>query len=307
MWGRRILYTVILLGCLAFYGSYKEWLSWVALLTVFFLPWLSLALSLPAMLTVKAGLRCPKSVRMGMPARTGLELECKFPFPPVDSRIRLRHSLTGAVFVGTPGEIIPTEHCGVMTVSYDRLTIYDYLGLFSWRPRRESTMVVYIEPKPVPAQHMPEFTGRTVSLWRPKPGGGFSENHELRLYRPGDDLRNLHWKMSAKTGKLIYREPIEPVQKGHLISLTLTGDGDTLDRKLGQLLWVSNQLLSNQLEHTVRCRTGSGVVSFFVRDKASLDAGMETILHGPTASEGDEPEHTDALWQHQIGGDSNED
>ena len=98
MWGRRIAYLLTLLGSLVFYGFYKEWLSWIAMMAILFLPVLSLLISLPAMLTVKAALRCPKTVRMGVPARTALHYDCMFPIPPVKSRIRLRHSLTEQSF-----------------------------------------------------------------------------------------------------------------------------------------------------------------------------------------------------------------
>ncbi len=307
MWGRRILYLASLLFCLVFYVFYKEWMAWILLLAVVGLPWLSLLMSLPAMLTVKASLRCPQSVRMGMPARTGLKLECKFPQPPVSCKIRLHHSLTDTFFVGQPGELIPTDHCGVMTISYDRLQIYDYLGLFRRNLKRPDKTIVYIEPKPVPTRAMPQFEGKAISLWRPKPGGGFSENHDLRPYRPGDDLRNIHWKMTAKTGKLIYREPIEPVQQGYLLSLTLMGNGDEIDKKLGRLVWSSSQLLVKQQEHTVRCQTGNGTVCFTVTEKAELEIGLRTILLGPPATAEAEAEHTDVLWQHHIGGDGDED
>ena len=125
MWGRRIAYLLTLLGSLVFYGFYKEWLSWIAMMTIVFLPVLSLLISLPAMLTVKAALRCPKTVRMGVPARTALHFDCMFPIPPVKSRIRLHHSLTDQRFLGEPGEMIPTDHCGVMQVSFDELAVFD--------------------------------------------------------------------------------------------------------------------------------------------------------------------------------------
>ena len=266
----------------------------------------SLLISLPAMLTVKAALRCPKTVRMGVPARTALHFDCMFPIPPVKSRIRLHHSLTDQRFLGEPGEMIPTDHCGVMQVSFDELAVFDYLGLFRWRLRRQDKTQVYIMPKPVPGAQIPELVGRAVSLWRPKRGGGFSENHDLRLYRPGDDLRNLHWKMSAKTGKLIYREPIEPVQNGYLLTVSLFGTPEQMDKKLGQLFWASTQLTAKQLEHNVRGQTGSGTVHFSVTDKDSLERGMCRLLEGPPAVAEVEPEHGDVVWSHHIGGDADE-
>ncbi len=252
MWGRRIGYLVFLFGCLVFYGFYREWFSWLLLVAVVLLPWFSLALSLPAMVTVQAGLRCPETVRVGVPVRTALQVQCKFPTPPVSSRIRLHNTLTGNRYVGLPGERIPTDHCGCMVISYDRLFVYDYLGLFCRRLRKGDSTRVYIHPKPVPGKGTPDFSAGTVYAWKPKPGGGFSENHDLRLYRPGDDLRHIHWKMAAKTGKLIYREPIEPVQKGYLLTVTLSGSPRQLDDKLGKLLYLSQELLAQQHQHQVQ-------------------------------------------------------
>ena len=302
MWGRRITYLIALAGGLVFYGFYREWFSWILLLTIVLLPWFSLALSLPAMLTLKASLRCPGSVRMGVPARTALQLNCKFPTPPVRGRIRLHNSLTDARFVGLPGELIPTEHCGAVTISYDRLSVYDYLGLFRRQLNRGDTTTVYVEPKPIPAQMPPSLEAtRVVNAWKPKSGGGFSENHDLRLYRPGDDLRHIHWKLAAKTGKLIFREPIEPVQKGHLLTLTLCGSPEKLDEKLGQLLWVSTYLLEKHQSHAVRCQTGKGLVDFSVNDKDNLLEGLHALLRSCPAQGEVDPGQQDVLWQFHIG------
>lgn len=306
MWGRRIAYLASLLGCLVFYGFYREWFSWVLLMAVVLLPWLSLLLSLPAILTVQAGLRCPETVRVGVPVRTALQVQCKFPTPPVSSRIRLLNTLTGNRYVGLPGERIPTDHCGCMVISYDRLFVYDYLGLFCRRLRKGDSTRVYIIPKPVPARTPPSFEQGTVSAWKPKPGGGFSENHDLRLYRPGDDLRSIHWKMSAKTHKLIYREPIEPVQKGYLLTMTLSGDASELDRKLGQLLWMSQELLTRQHHHQVQCHTGTGTISFSVCDKAAWEEGLRALLRSTPTKDEATPKKQNVLWQHHIGGDSDE-
>lgn len=306
MWGRRIIYLLTLMGCLVFYGFYKEWFSWLLLLTVLLLPLFSLALSLPAMLTVEAGLRCPDRVRLGVPLRTALQLDSKWITPPVSSRIKLHNRLTDGRYVGAPGERIPTEHCGLMTISYDRLYVYDYLGLFCRRLRKGDSCTVYIEPKPVPGKKIPDLAGKTVTAWRPKPGGGFSENHELRLYRPGDDLRNIHWKLAAKTGKLVYREAMEPVRKGRLLTMTLCGTPKQMDRKLGQLLWMSQELLAQQLEHQILCITGDGQVRFSVTDAASWEQGLHAILRSRPAKVEAGAEKENVLWQHHIGGDGDD-
>ena len=272
------------------------------LLLVVLAPWISLLLSLPAMLTVKADLRCAGRATQDMPVRINWHLRCKLPVPPVKCTVRLVNSLTGERYLGSPGDMIPTKHCGMITISYPEMYVYDYMGLFRRKLKQENSCKLYIFPKPVPAAQVPQLRGKAVNMWRPKPGGGFSEIHDLRLYRPGDDLRQMHWKMSLKTGKLIIREPLESVQKGYVLTVVLSGNPQTLNTKLGQLMWLSNSLLAKQLSHEVRCLTGAGIMEFSISDETELEHCMQTILAAaPTRGEG-MPEGEQALWQHHIGG-----
>lgn len=304
--GRWIIYLLTLLGSVVFYGFYKEWFSFIWLQAVVFLPWLSLILSLPAMLTVKAEMRCAEKTVLGMPVRISMTLSGKFPVPPVRCTLRLANSLSGERFLGQPGELIPTKHCGKLTVTYPRMYAYDYLGLFFRRLHRQDSCYVYVEPRPVEAEKLPDTQGGQSVGWKPKPGGGFSEVHDLRLYRPGDDLRHIHWKMAAKTGKLIYREPMEPVEKGYVLTLSLFGTPDELDQRLGQLVYMSRRLLEQGLDHRVYCLTGAGVADFSVKDETTLEAGIHILLSSPPAEADTAPKAGNVLWQHRIGGDGHD-
>lgn len=306
MWSRRIAYLAFLLGCLVFYGYYRGWFSWFLLILVLILPWFSLILSLPGMFTAKASLRCPEAVRQDMPVRTSLQVTSILPAPPVRCTMRLVNSLTDERFIGEPGERLPTGHCGVLTISFPSMYVYDYLGLFRKKLPGPKDRTVFVEPKPTPSARPVLPEGRGVVLWRPKPGGGFSENHDLRLYRPGDDLRHIHWKMVAKTGKLMYREPMEPALRGYALNVTLCGTYDEVDRKLGQLLWSSRLLLDKGIDHKVRCMTGKGLVTFFIDDEGALERCIHRILQGPRASVDMIGQMENAMWQQEIGGDSNE-
>ena len=64
-------------------------------------------------------------------------------------------------------------------------------------------------------------------------------------------MRDIHWKVSAKTDSLIVREPIEPVRSQAILSFDLSGARDTVDRTLGLLQWMSTWMLSQELSHTV--------------------------------------------------------
>lgn len=303
---RWIIYLLLLLGSLVFFIAYREWFSWLLLLLIAVLPWFSLLISLPSMLTARCSLRCPAMVRMDMPVRPSLEVTGVLPAPAVSCRLRLSNALSGLERTAKPGQRIPTDHCGYMHIGYERVQVWDFLQMFSHRIRKGDSAGVYIAPKPVECPLPKQLRHRSVKVWRPKPGGGFSENHDLRLYRPGDELHSIHWKMTAKTGKLMYREPIEPAQQGYLISLSLCGDAKTLDKKLGQLLYVSQWLLHRQLPHRVSCSTGAGPVECTVTDAASQNACLQALLRSKPAAAETELRNPNVLWQYHIGGDGNE-
>lgn len=275
MISRRIGYGVCLLTSLAFYAFYRQWVSFLLLLAVLLLPWLSLLLSLPAMFKTKVSFRCPDQVQLNTPVRTALQVQCPFPPVPVRCRVRLHNLLTDEYFRGLPGEQIPTKKCGKIVLTWEKLFVYDYLGLFRRRVLQDTQAEIAVMPKPVKGKLPREYAAANANAWRPKPGGGFAENRELRLYRPGDNLRHIHWKLSAKVGKTIYAEPVEPVQKGYLLSLCLAGD---IEKKLGQLLYVSSALLQRQQFHRVHCETNDETVIFPVTDEKTLERGIQEIL-----------------------------
>lgn len=304
--GRRIGYLLGVVCCLIFFVFYKEWFSWLLLVGYLWLPVLSLLISLPAICTVKLQIQAPSQVRAGMPARANLALDCLLPPMPVKCRLQLQNQLTGERYSGSPGELIPTEHCGLMVMQCRKLYVYDYLGLWRFPKKAQLQEKVLILPRPLPDKHLPPPEQMPVRAWKPKPGGGLAENYDLRPYRPGDELRQIHWKMSAKTGNLIYREALEPVQKQIVLTLTLSGTPEQLDRKLGRVYGISTQLLQREAAHLVRCQTSAGLLELPIHDQKDQEQALITLLTGkPTQGEA-APEARDALWQCRIGGGPDE-
>ena len=95
MAGRRIIYLVSLLGCLVFYYFYREWLSWLFLIAMIALPWLSLLLALPAMLTARSELTLPKTVTVGQDCHAALTVSSELPVPSFRYRLRVTNAITG--------------------------------------------------------------------------------------------------------------------------------------------------------------------------------------------------------------------
>ncbi len=301
-----LLYLGAVAGCTAFFIAYQQWFSWFTLMAVLFLPVVSLLVSLPGMLLLR--LRGTQSVTVSRGERLSVAFEEKsrLPAPPCRYRIRVTRATTGESWSLKKGEPLPTDHCGTLICRPERAGVYDYLGLFRLRIQENTPIAVVVYPMPVTVNYIPELERYTSSAWRPKIGGGFSENHELRLYRPGDKLNQIHWKLSAKTGDMIVREPMEPLDERIFVEMELRGTSRELDQKFGKLLWMSNHLLQLGFPHELRVLTGQGIQRLGVANQKELEHNLEFLLGEPQAPEGAALEPISASWRYRIeGGQAN--
>ena len=304
MISRRILYLGALAGCLVFYFCYQQWLSWLLLLAAVILPWLSFLLSIPAMIQFRAEIELPGHAKKGDEVHGELWGLSHLPQPHFLGKLWREDLLTGQKVRHHARHPIPTAKCGGVKLEVQKLRICDYLGLFAFPVRTPESKIMVIRPEPVPMTEMPDLTHHIPRGWKPKHGGGFAENHELRLYRPGDSLNQVHWKLTAKTGNLILREPMEPIRERLVLTMDLAGD---IDRKCGQLLWLSRNLLEQQLTHEIRCLTADGVIIHAVTDENELISAIDGLLCHPMAPGGTLRDRvTGAVWQYHIGGDADE-
>lgn len=286
MAGRRIVYLASLIGCLAFYYFYREWLSWLFLMAIIALPWFSLLLSLPALLTAKATLAIPGILSPKETCRAQMDVTAIIPPPPFAYKLRVSHAITGEVRTLKPGQHLPTDVCGRLEIRQAKAWICDYLGLFRFPLRKKDDLFVYVRPNAEPIVPTPDFAVLPPRQWKPKPGGGFAENHELRLYRPGDNLQQIHWKLSAKTGNLILREAMDPIHQPLRLTLDLCGTAEELNRKLGQLLWLGNLLVEKGRIFDIAALTGRGVLTRRIAAPEDLKKAMTALLSAPAAENG---------------------
>lgn len=294
------MYWLAFIASWIFCIANQGWTSWILLSAVVFFPWVSLLLSLPAMLSLKPVLQAPRQVTLGTPA------VADWPQPPtlpVKAVFTLRNLLTGEERLLRPGEALPTEHCCALQIVPKRIFCCDILGLFRRRLRRAAPVTVFVLPQP--KKHAPPagLEQYLSTAWRPKPGGGYSEQHELREYQPGDNLNQIHWKLSAKTGDLIIREPMEPIRSKILLTLDLAGLPQELDEKLGRLLWLGQYMLEQEISFEILAHTGNGRWGCAVSSHRELIRGLEELLSMPQATEGSiTAQNLHAGWMHHIGG-----
>lgn len=301
------MYLAAWSGCLIFYYAYREWLAWFLLVAVTCLPPLSLLLSLPAMLTAKLELSVPESCNVGDEVYIQCHLKSHLRIAMWRVKLPVQHTLSGKAWVQKTTESLPTDHCGVLRIRVQKPRVYDLMGLVRLPIDRDREFSTVIRPVALKPAQLPELGNRVSVSWRPRRGGGYSENHELRLYRPGDSLQHIHWKLSAKTGKLILREAMEAHQSRMLLLLDLSGTAAELNRKLGRLLWLGNYLLEKELKFEVRALTGKGIDTYPVTDSGTLEEALLALLGSGQAKDGSVLQYAaDAAWWYLIGGDADE-
>ena len=307
MTSRRIIYLGVLAGCLVFYFCYQQWLSWILLLMVSILPLLSLLLSLPAMLQFRAEVEAPEQGAPGDMIEVSLWGLSHLPQPRFLGKLTREDLLTGETTRHDPRKPLTADHCGGIRLGVKRLRVCDYLGLFTIPVRSIPSRTIVIRPVPAAMDEMPDLSRAVPRAWIPKHGGGFAENHELRLYRPGDSLNQVHWKLSAKTGQLILREPMEPCLDRLVLTMDLRGDRQAIDHKCGQLLWLSRQLLERNRDHEIHCLTADGVLVHGVSDEDQLIKALDDLLCHQIIESGTLRDRVSGVgWQFHIGGDCHE-
>ena len=288
----RLLYLGGLLAALIFHIFYFGWYSWYLLVLMLCLPWFVLLISLPAMLRLRLKLTLPEQCTAGDTAFLQLSTgKTKGILPPYHLRLRVKNTLDGKIVTVRPRKVsklqgklaLDTTHCGILQCSAKGSRVCDYLGLFALPVRGSQERELLVLPRPVPPDPLPNLTAFATGRRRPKPGGGFSEEHELREYREGDNLRDVHWKLSAKTDQLILREAQEPIRERILLTFDLPVTAAQLDSVLSRLLWLSRWLIDHETHHEIRWidpRNGE-LQRVLIQNKDELVPLLRTLLSSP--------------------------
>ena len=287
-----LVYLLGLAGALVFHIYYFGWYSWFVLVLAVALPWFSLLVSLLAMLRTRLRMDAPALLTRNEAAYVTLRAGNGFlPQPLCRFRLTITAVMTGerrSLRQSTQSQgswYVPldTSHAGAYLCQVEKARVYDYLGLFRLPVRAPAPVETVIRPVPREPARLPNLRHFLVRQLKPKPGGGFSEEHELRDYRPGDSMREIHWKLSVKTDRTIVREAQEPVRGLTLLTFDLRGTPGRVDATLEELLWLSQWLLDHDTPHQILwidptdCETATAPIEA----PADLEALLSRLLRTP--------------------------
>ena len=284
----NLLFYLLLLGVLwLFRMAYIGWLGSYLFACVLCIPPVLVLLSLPSMLRVKLKLELPPTLTRNEDGFLTLRFESPglLPLRRVTVWFEVENRFTGEVqknryqyqgLVTSRGQLpLPTDFCGQLQCRFTRVECRDLLGLIAIRRKCPEPMITTVLPKAIPPAVPPdlEFALDSATQWKPKYGGGYSEEHDLREYRPGDTVNSIHWKLSSKTDEVIVREPLISANQDVFLVLGRIGKED---RGLELLYWLSLELCAREIPHTLVADT-----LYDVSNEAGTTDALCTILANP--------------------------
>jgi uncharacterized protein (DUF58 family) len=114
---------------------------------------------------------------------------------------------------------ISTERRGVIPVGPARLVRADPLGLFARVVRQSESVNLYVHPVTLRVPGVgPGFLRDLEGLESAELSPSDLAFHSLREYVPGDDRRHVHWKTSARSGRLMVQQFVD-TRRSHVVVL----------------------------------------------------------------------------------------
>lgn len=158
-----------------------------------------------------------------------------WPLDRVACTLDCHNLLTGETFRKTVWLAVPprgtvsgafqfgSRHCGRMRLELAGAEAYDLSGVFRFRIPGTSEFPVLFRPETFGMEVQIAY-GEGMNLdseeySMQKAGFDPSETFAIREYRPGDRIRQIHWKLSEKLGDLMAREYGLPIQNTILLLL----------------------------------------------------------------------------------------
>ena len=282
------IYSISLISTFIFFLFYKMWVSWYILIALLAMPVLALIVIIAASQTVKFKLDNPVATIKGKPAYIKLTIEgiaSAFSFYKIKmvSTDHMSGSRDKKVIVISDNGVtkipLDTQHCGAYSYKISKLKVYDLLGFFHFNLNINKDIEFLVKPSPEMPGYMPDMFGFKAKNLR-KSGKPNSEIYDIRDYQPGDPVKSIHWKMSAKKDKYLVKEPLEEYGGYSRVILQMTDNRDELDLHLGQILFTSKFFLDHEVAHIIRViPPDSREVAFNVESNIDLERALNTILH----------------------------
>ena len=153
-------------------------------------------------------------------------------------------------------------YCGEVTFSYENIYLYDVFGFCRVSFPQDKKHHVVIYPHKIPMELLYNELSKPYEngllQYQYKKGPDMSEIFDLKQYYPGDDIRHVHWKLTAKTRQMLLKEGTHnsSFETVLLVDIGLNDQNEEVDKKvlskaLSFAMSMSEELLLKNIGHYV--------------------------------------------------------
>lgn len=213
----------------------------------------------------------------------------------VDVTYRCENSFTGSVEERTeklwaaPGKggklqyLLNSRYAGRLRISVEECRVYDFLHLFclTYRAVKEAEALVWpVFSEGEAAEELyacvEGFPKENESRRR---GVEYNPDYEIREYIAGDELKSIHWKLSAKQGKMMVRERLAAGREKVNVLLPLGENLDENDALIESLYGMCRLLLSKEYPIQLFWQgAGRELCSRYIVESGELENALGEIL-----------------------------
>lgn len=158
-------------------------------------------------------------------------------------------------------EVSP-RHCGALEISTVKSKIWEPLCLFCGQRKEKASCHAVVYPKGYEMLFSIENLpfGMEAEVGNSRSGVQPPEIYQIQAYRPGDGMRDIHWKLTARSGELLSKQYCTQVQAPVFVFWDIREE-KTLSPRQMDAFWelcyaVSAGLLKEKASHQVGCYDG---------------------------------------------------
>lgn len=179
--------------------------------------------------------------------------------------------------------LLNSRYAGQSRVSVTEYRVYDLLHLFYLTDREEKGSDVLVWPSFSDGEDTEELyeciEGFPKEDESRKRGAEYNHDYEIREYIAGDELKSIHWKLSAKQGKMMVRERLAAGREKVNVLLPLSNDPDENDALMESLYGIGRLLLSKGYPIQLFWQGADDTLcSRYIMELGELENGLGEIL-----------------------------
>ena len=295
----RIQYLILFISILGLYIFTNQYFIFILLLFFSTVPVFSFILLILSYRRITVDFQIPNEIKKSEAALINFTLNNSSLFPVSGAVLYLtcRNNLTGKendiktfVAIGNKNAnrisfSVSDMNAGRISVILNKMKVCDFLGLFSLSKNinNEKSGLIYPEiyEVKIDMEHQTEINGDGEHYSQTKKGQDVNDIFALREYIPGDEIRRIHWKLSAKQSKFIVRD--FGLSLNYLIFLLLEVFNDknqnsdkVLDACMVTFISISQSLIEKGICHNIAWYD-SASERLVVKEIESVDA-LEAYL-----------------------------